>query len=107
MQLALKEIDLSRIHLLKRDGWRGEDMDLHLTGMHLDADTLDLTGKIARIRTLEFNQPDFTISNYKGRRPTPPVDTAAIIDDPAHLRLNPAGWDLTAASLIIRNGSFR
>jgi hypothetical protein len=107
MQLALKEIDLSRIHLLKRDSWRGEDMDLHLKGLHLDADTLNLTDKIVRIRTLEFNQPDFTIFNYNGRRPAPPVDTAAILNDPDHLRLNPGRWDITAANVTIRNGSFR
>jgi TamB, inner membrane protein subunit of TAM complex len=107
LQLNLKELDFSHIHFLKRDGWRGEDMDLQLGALLLDADTVSFTEKIARIRTLTFTRPQFTLSNYDGRRPTPPDDTSTIVNDPLHLRLNPAGWDITASSVTIRNGSFR
>jgi hypothetical protein len=107
LQLDLKEIELSNIHFLKRDGWRGEDMELHLGALQLDADTISFTEKIARVRSLAFTRPDFILSNYDGRRPAPPIDTAVIVNDPLHLRLNPAGWDVTAESLTIKNGSFR
>ena len=107
MQLDLKDVELANIHFLKRDGWRGEDMDLHLKGLSLDADTISFTNKIARINSLSFTRPDFILSNYDGRRPTPPDDTSTIINDPLHLRLNPAGWDLTASSITIQNGSFQ
>jgi hypothetical protein len=107
LQLDLKEVDLARIHFLKHDAWRGEDMDLHLKSLHLYADTIDLTDKRARIRNLDFTEPDFVLSNYPGKRPAPPIDTLPIINDPLHLRLNPAGWDLTARRVSIREGSFR
>lgn len=107
LQLDLKEIDLSGIHFLKRDGWRGEDMDLRLGGLQLDADTISFTQKVARIKSLYFTKPDFILSNYNGKRAHPPVDTAAIVNDPLHLRLNPDGWVVTAGSLTIKNGSFR
>ncbi|HWB94945.1 MAG TPA: translocation/assembly module TamB domain-containing protein, partial [Puia sp.] len=107
LQLDLKEVQLANIHFLKRDGWRGEDMDLHLSSMSLDADTISLTDKIARVNRLSFTQPDFILSNYHGRRPPPPDDTSTIVNDPHHLRLNPAGWDITARSITIRNGSFQ
>ncbi|HXB96073.1 MAG TPA: hypothetical protein VNU70_12975, partial [Puia sp.] len=107
MQLDLKEVELANIHVLKKDAWRGEDMDLQLKGLHLDADTINFSDKIARINSLNFTRPDFTLSNYQGRRKTPPIDTIPIVNDPLHLRLNPAGWDLTAGSVTIRNGSFR
>ena len=107
IQLDLKEIDLSRIHLEKHDAWRGEDMDLQLTAMQLLADTLSFSDKVARIRSLRFTRPDFTLTNYKGLRPTPPDDTTAPLNDPLHLRLNPGKWDVTAASVTIRDGSFR
>ena len=107
IQLDLKEVELANIHILKRDGWRGEDMDLHLKDMHLDADTISFTDKIARINSLKFTHPDFILSNYKGHRPAPPDDTTSPVNDPMHLRLNPAGWDLTAKNVSIRNGSFR
>jgi TamB, inner membrane protein subunit of TAM complex len=107
IQLDLKEIELSRIHLQKRDAWRGEDMDLQLGAMELNADTLSFSNKVARIRMLRFTRPDFTLTNYKGLRPTPPDDTIAPVNDPLHLRLNPAGWDVTAETVTIRDGSFR
>ncbi|HEV3415116.1 MAG TPA: translocation/assembly module TamB domain-containing protein [Puia sp.] len=107
IQLDLKQIELSRIHLNKRDAWRGEDMDLQLGAMDLDADTLSFSDKVARIRNLRFTRPDFTLTNYKGLRPTPPDDTTAPLNDPLHLRLNPGKWDVTAANVTIRDGSFR
>lgn len=107
LQLDLKEVELSNIHFLKRDGWRGEDMDVHLKSMSLDADTISLTDKIARVNRLAFTQPDFILSNYHGRRPPPPDDTSTIVNDPSHLRLNPAGWDIIAKTVSITNGSFQ
>jgi hypothetical protein len=107
VQLDLKEIELSRIHLQKHDAWRGEDMDLQLRAMELSADTISFSKKIARIRILNFTQPYFTLTNYKGLRPTPPDDTTAPVNDPLRLRLNPGNWDLTARKVTIRDGSFR
>ena len=107
LQLDLKELDLSHIHFLKKDKWRGEDMDLQLGSMQLEADKISFSEKIARIHSLHFTQPEFTLSNYDGRRPPLPDDTSVLINDPLHLRLNPEGWDITAANLDIRNGSFR
>jgi hypothetical protein len=107
LQLDLKEIDLSHIHFLKKDGWRGEDMDLQLGSMQLNADRISFQEKVARISSMEFTRPQFTLSNYDGRRPPPPDDTTSIPNDPLHLRLNPAGWNITASSLVIHNGSFR
>ena len=107
IQLDLKQIELSRIHLHKNDAWHGEDMDLQLGGMELFADTISFSDKIARIRTLRFTRPNFTLTKYKGLRPTPPDDSTAPANDPLHLRLNPGNWDLIAGNLTIRDGSFR
>ncbi|MDO6430982.1 translocation/assembly module TamB domain-containing protein [Flavitalea sp. BT771] len=105
VELDLKRLDLARIHFEKKDEWRGEDMDLRLQALYLNADTMSFTQKLARINALTFTRPDFTLTNYRGRRPAPP-DTTFILD-PLHLRLNPAGWDLTAGKVSITNGSFR
>ncbi len=107
IELNLKKIQLTHIHLLKKDEWRGEDMNLQLGSLTVDADQINLSHKVAQINLVEFTEPSFSISNYAGRRPGPPVDTAQIINDPFHLRWNPAGWDVIAKSAIIRNGSFQ
>ena len=106
LQLNLTKLDLNHIHFLKKDEWRGEDMDLRLYALDLDAEKLDLSQKLARINSLVFTSPAFILTNYPGKRP-PLVDTPeTFVNDPLHLRLNPAGWDLVAKQVIIKNGSF-
>lgn len=103
----LKKVQLNNIHFLKRDGWRGEDMDLHLASMSLNADEINFSEKIARINSLEFTEPSFSITNYQGKRLVAPIDTAKIINDKNHLRFNTAGWNITAKTMTVKNGSFR
>ena len=106
MELDLSKMALTHIHLIKKDGWRGEDMDLRLSALDLDADQLDFSRKTARINSLEFTNPRFSIVNYTGNRLIPPDTTVTVRNDPQQLRLNPAGWDIVARHVTIRNGSF-
>ena len=48
IQLDLKKLDLQEIHLLKKDGWRGEDMELQLVKLNVDADSISFLNKIAQ-----------------------------------------------------------
>jgi len=105
-QLDLKRLEFSHIHVLKRDQWRGEDMELRLGALDMDADSISLSQKIARIRSLTFTRPAFTLTNYDGARP-PFTDTTQVPkNDPLHLRLNPGNWAITAAKVAIKDGSF-
>jgi TamB, inner membrane protein subunit of TAM complex len=106
IQLLLRDIDISQLHLVKQDGWRGEDMELKLGALTLDAEQLDLNRKIAVIHLLKISKPDFSIRSYNGRQPASVPDTAALVNDPLHLRWNPAGWNTTVRHIIIENGSF-
>ena len=105
--LDLKRIELDNIRLVKKDGWRGEDMDLKLGSMSLQADEINLSKKIAHLRSISFDRPVFSITNYEGRRRITPVDTAEIRNDKKRLRWNPGDWDITVADASIRDGSFR
>ena len=67
IQLQLRDLEISRLHLLKQDGWRGEDMELNLDGLSLDAEQLDVSRKIAVIHLLRFTKPDFAIRSYRGQ----------------------------------------
>src|SRR4029077_9331152 len=69
IQLQLRDIDLSHLHLLKQDAWRGEDMELDLGSLTLDAEQLDFNRKNAVIHLLKISKPDFTIRGYPGNRP--------------------------------------
>ena len=107
IELDLKKIILSNIHFLKKDAWRGEDMELRLASMQLDAEKIDLSKKIAVINSIEFARPEFAITNYTGKRPPPDTTEAIIKNDPLRLRLNSADWSITAKTVNIQNGSFR
>jgi hypothetical protein len=107
IQLLLRNIDIKNLHLLKEDNWRGEDMELALGGLSLNAEQLDLSKKIAIIHLLKFTRPDFSIRGYNGKRPEPAPDTALVKNDPLHLRWNPDDWNIIVRHAIIDNGSFR
>ncbi|HVY76362.1 MAG TPA: hypothetical protein VG890_16145, partial [Puia sp.] len=108
VDLQLGRIRVTKLHLLKEDAWRGEDMELRLAAMDFDADSMDFANKKAYIHSIIFTEPDFAIRNYTGNRPGPPPDTNEIIhNDPLHLRWNPDNWDMHIAHVVIDNGSFR
>jgi TamB, inner membrane protein subunit of TAM complex len=107
IQLFIRDFDVSNLHLIKQDAWRGEDMDLNLDALSLDAEQLDLNRKTAIIHLLKISKPDFAIRNYIGNRPTQVPDGLAIVNDPLHLRWNPAEWNIVVRHAIIENGSFR
>src|SRR6185312_2695240 len=106
--LQLGQIQITHLHLLKADGWRGEDMELRMTAFSMDADSLDIARKKMSIASLYFTEPDFAIRNYTVNRPGPPPETAEIIhNDPLHLRWNPDDWDIRVKHAVIDNGNFR
>ena len=105
--LQIRDVDISRLHLIKQDRWRGEDMELNLGGLTLDAEQLDLSQKIAVIHLLKFSKPDFAIRSYEGKYPRTPADTMLVRNDPLHLRWNAAGWKVLVRQMLIEKGSFR
>jgi hypothetical protein len=108
IDLQLGQIQITHLHLLKSDGWRGEDMELRMTAFSMDADSMDMANKKAVIRSLFITEPDFAIRNYDGKRPGPPPDTQEVIhNDPLHLRWNTGDWDIRIHHAVIDNGSFR
>jgi hypothetical protein len=107
IQLFIRDLDISNLHLVKQDAWRGEDMELNLDALSLDAEQLDLSKKLAVIHLLKFTKPEFAIRSYDGNRPTPAPDSTIVVNDPLHLRWNPAEWNIIVRHAIIENGSFR
>ena len=106
IQLQLKEVELNHIHLLKRDGWRGEDMALSLGSLKLKAQGIDLEKKIIDINNVALTEPIFSISNYNGTRPYKPAAAIRDAKDTA-LYWNAGGWIIKAGSISIANGAFK
>ena len=106
IELQLERAELRNIHLLKRDGWRGEDMALYLRSLSLDAKEIDFNKKLADINNLAIEEPIFSISNYAGNRKIKPPSTIRSLNDTS-LYWNKGGWKIMATNLSILHGAFR
>ncbi len=106
IQLQLQKLELKNIHLLKRDGWRGEDMGLFLASLSIDARTIDFNNKLADIKDVSIVEPIFSISNYEGKRKIKPPPFYRDPNDTA-LFWNPGGWKILASTVTISNGFFK
>jgi hypothetical protein len=113
IELDLKKIKLDNISFLKKDEWRGEDMQLSLRTMDMDADEINFNSRKIEINSLDFTDPLFVIKNYTGRRPkrvkviTEEEETSPepVID--SVLKWNAAGWAVHIGEMNIKNGDFK
>ena len=72
--LDLKKVDFKNVRYYKKDGWRGEDMDVYVGRMLLDARKIDLNTLDFKLHYLELDKPRFELLQYKGNRPATPPD---------------------------------
>ena len=107
IELQIRDLEFSRLHLLKQDGWLGEDMEVDLGGLVLNAEQVDLNRKIAVIHLLKFTKPDFAIRSYTGKNREQAAITTVSLKNPKHLRWNTPGWNILVRRVVIENGSFR
>ena len=110
IDLDLKTVELRNIRLLKKDGWRGEDMFFSVRSLSIDARQLSIPEKNININNLELSDPLFTIYNYKGTRPPRPpalADKPDHIHPPDSLEWNPGGWKAVVKNCTISNGLFK
>jgi hypothetical protein len=110
IDLDLEKIEFDQVKILQRDGWRGEDLALQFGELNVDAEEINLKKRVAHINTIEIDEPIFAIYNYTGNRPDslrPKADTAAIVNNPDHLRWNPGKWDIAVNKLTLNKGILR
>lgn len=106
IDLAVKKLALTNVHLLQKDEWRGEDLALHLRSLELDANEINFNKKLADIKNIAIKEPIFSVYNYPGLRPK----RVFIKETATHytkLRWNPADWKVLAESVTIENGAFK
>jgi len=113
VELDFKKVKFNNVSFLKKDEWRGEDMQFHLTSMDLDADEINFNSKEIEINSLDFTDPLFIIKNYAGKRPK---KIKVVNDDnelPAEekidtiLKWNAGGWVVHVNKINITNGDFK
>ncbi len=113
VELDFKKVKFNNVMFVKKDAWRGEDMQLRLTAMDIDADQIDLTTKKIEINSLDLVDPLFIIRNFAGNRPKSiklinsdeEIVTEEKID--STLKWNAEGWAMHINKIKITNGNFK
>ena len=113
VELDFKKVKLNNVTFLKKDEWRGEDMQFRLTSMDLDADEINLNTKKIEINSIDFSDPLFLIKNYKGKKPRSIKvvnENEEIADEEkidSLLKWNPESWSIHIGKININNGNFK
>lgn len=108
IQIDLKELELKNITFNRIDKWFGQDMRASLKRLDVTADEIDLQKKVIALNKLDFDQPVFSISDYKGNKPQSGVRAPgpSSLSNPGQLQWNKEDWVLSAKNIHISNGSF-
>jgi len=113
IELDFKKIKLNNVSFLRKDAWSGEDMQLKLTSMDLDAEEINFNSKKIEINSIDFTDPLFIIKNYSGKKPKkikPVSDEEEVITEikiDSLLKWNAEGWAVHIDKLKINNGDFK
>ncbi len=113
VELDFKKVKFKNVLFLKKDAWRGEDMQFRLTAMEMDADEINLNSKKIEITSLDFTDPLFIITNYPGKRPKKikvVTDNDEILTEEkidSVLKWNAEGWVMHIDKIKITNGDFK
>ncbi|MBX3253578.1 MAG: translocation/assembly module TamB domain-containing protein [Chitinophagaceae bacterium] len=105
--LLLKQMKLANVHIKQLDEWRGQDQQIDLKSLSLEADKIDFSKKLLDIRSLVMDEPVFSIYDYPARRPKRlrPVRNAGT--DSLATPFNEDGWLVSVKELTMNNGAFR
>jgi hypothetical protein len=104
--LNLKRVAMKNVTFIKKDGWIGDDMLVHLGALQLTADNISLDKKIIDARSLIFTQPQVSLRNYDGNRPGKKQELTYPETADSLLRWNKDGWVMNFKSIKIENGRF-
>ncbi|HEX5653351.1 MAG TPA: translocation/assembly module TamB domain-containing protein [Chitinophagaceae bacterium] len=114
IEFDLKEVELTNVVFLKKDGWLGQDMTIHTGAMTMNANELSLSGNQYDIKSLYLREPIVSLYNYPGRKPRDTLTNIPEILLPEQVNKtdsilfwNPGGMTLKIADLKIENGRFR
>lgn len=108
IDLRFNRLELHNIELIRKDIWRGENINAHIGGLELQADHFDIPGKTVQITSLHIDNPRFSIFNYPAIR-VKPTNTAEdeYIAEADKLRWNTENWNLSINEFRIRNGELQ
>lgn len=108
--LDIRKVVLNDVRISQTDAWAGQDLDLSLDHLALDARNIDLRRKRVLIRSLSVTHPLFALINYPATRPPDTATSPSPPPDTAHstggLRWNADHWSVQIDQMHISGGGF-
>lgn len=108
IRFHLKKAELNNVVFEKKDGWLGQDMQVRIGNMNLDADKLSLAGNRFDINSLVVKDPVVALHSYPGRKPRDSTQRK----EPDDTGESPASWHIGntyfhIGNLLVVNGTFK
>ncbi|HEY5772041.1 MAG TPA: hypothetical protein VIS75_05400, partial [Chitinophagaceae bacterium] len=113
VELDFKKVKFNNVTFIKKDEWRGEDIQLRLAAMDIDAEEIDVNAKEIAINSVDLVDPLFIITNYAGKKPKTikviNINEEIINEEKidSALKWNAEGWVMQIAKINITNGDFK
>ena len=106
LEIDFKTVALENFRLNKTDKWIGQDLNVAVKKLTVDADAIDFSNKKITINTINLDNPVFFQSDYTGNKPAT-IKTTATNILPAAYKWNNDGWVINVKDINLSNGSFK
>lgn len=109
LELDFKIMEFEHVRFIRRDHWAGQEMSFSVKKMDIDTRQINPEKKLLDIKRIDINEPVFSISTFKGKRPPKPLPDFSDDEQPLAqngLQWNKDGWAVTINELFIKNGGF-
>ena len=107
LAILLNRVELSKVNILQKDEWLGQDMTVRLGYLDMKAEEINFEKKKIFINTLDLKDPYFAIYDYQGKKPTGPAVIKQVIHKPGDLMWNTEDWDILVKKIELANGTFQ
>lgn len=107
IEFNLKKVSLNNVAFVKKDAWIGNDMQVYVGGLQLDAEEIDLKRKIVAISSLDISDPIVALRDYNGKKPSKTTYREKNSIPDSLLQWNRDNWIMQMAKLTITNGTFK
>jgi hypothetical protein len=108
IDLSLKQISISNLHLRQNDFWLGENQELDLQELKLNANEIDFKRKIVNITDLNIVGPDYKKWDFAKLKPSEIFAESTRKDSVSPSKnWNLFGWDIAIAQCKIKKGSVK
>ena len=106
VELNLQKVDFKNVHFLQNDLWVGQQMDVRVGSLTLDADKVNFDKKELLLKEVTVDKPVFSLIDMQGLRPDSLKPKKGNYAKDTSLRFNTGDLLVKVGKLAITNGTF-